>query len=53
MLFVGEKELDSEVYPLKNTISGEEKQLSVARIVSTIRDHRQRGEEEFDIASEE
>lgn len=35
MLFVGEKELDSEVYPLKNTISGEEKQLSVARIVST------------------
>lgn len=53
MLFVGEKELDSEVYPLKNTISGEEKRLSVARIVSTIRDHRQRGEEEFDIASEE
>ncbi|HRC28350.1 MAG TPA: histidine--tRNA ligase [Candidatus Saccharimonas sp.] len=51
ILFVGEEELKSEVYPLKNTVSGDEKKLSVARIVSTIRDRRQHhaSDDEFDV----
>ncbi len=55
ILFVGEAELNTEVYPLKNTISGDEKRLSFERIVSTITDRRSRHSRDddiFDVASD-
>lgn len=54
LLFVGEDELKSEVYPLKVVATGEEKKLSIERIVSTVSDRRAgrttREEDEFDIS---
>jgi len=42
VIFIGDKELESERYKLKNLASGEEKELSLERIVSTIATrHRQ------------
>lgn len=55
LLFVGEAELANEVYPLKNTASGEEKRLSFERIVSTITDRRARhfhDDDDFDLADD-
>lgn len=40
MLFVGDKELDSEQYSLKDLKSGELETHSLQRIVSTVKDHR-------------
>lgn len=40
-LFVGEKELAEERFTLKNLHTGEEKQLSLERLVSTVLDSRQ------------
>lgn len=40
VLFVGEDELDNQMYKLKNLKSGEEQTLSTARLVSTIKDIR-------------
>lgn len=42
MLFVGEKEIADEAYRLKDTVSEEEKVLSVPRIVTTVADYRHR-----------
>ena len=36
VLFVGEKELNEEVFPLKNMKTGEEQQLSLAEIAANI-----------------
>ena len=55
ILFVGEAELGSEVYPLKSTITGDEKRLSFERIVSTIADRRSKhsGDDDiFDVISD-
>ncbi len=52
VMFVGEEELKSEVYPLKNFETGTEQKLSLERIVSAIRDHRAkptRDDEEFTV----
>lgn len=48
ILVVGEEEAKSQTYPLKRTATGEEKKLSVERIVSTIKDRRLRTEDEDD-----
>ncbi len=40
VMFVGEDELKSEVYSLKNLRTGDEQKLSLERIVTTIMDHR-------------
>lgn len=40
IVFVGDSELKSEVYPVKNVQSGEEEKLSFERIVTTLRDKR-------------
>ncbi len=40
IVFVGEDELKSEVYPVKNVQSGKEEKLSFERIVTTVRDKR-------------
>ena len=55
LLFVGEAELASEIYPLKNTVTSEEKQLSFERIVSLVTDRRSKrhsDDAEFDIVAE-
>lgn len=49
MLFVGEAELNNEVYPLKSTVSGDEKRLSFERIVSVITDRRSKHSDDDDI----
>jgi histidyl-tRNA synthetase len=54
LMFVGDEELTAEMYPLKNTITSEEKKLSFERIVSTVADrrsHSDKDDEEFDLAS--
>lgn len=40
ILFIGDEEVKSETYPLKDTITSDEKKLSFERIVSTIADRR-------------
>lgn len=55
LLFVGEAELTNEVYPLKNTVTNDEKRLSFERIVSTITDRRTRhshDDDDFDLADD-
>jgi histidyl-tRNA synthetase len=42
VMFVGEKELKSELYSFKDLASSEEQSLSTARIVSAIMDHRKK-----------
>lgn len=50
ILFVGDEELAKEVYPLKNTITGDEKKLSFERIVTTVNDRRRKHEDDdFDV----
>ncbi len=54
IMFVGEAELGSEIYPLKNTMTGEEIRMSFERVVTTVKDRRRRklGEDEdFDLSS--
>ncbi len=51
VMFVGEEELKSEVYSLKNLRTGDEQKLSLERIVTTVMDYRHaRGssDKEFD-----
>lgn len=53
LMFIGEAELTSDVFPLKNTITSDEQKLSLERIVSTVRDRRQvkvAGDEAFDVS---
>jgi histidyl-tRNA synthetase len=40
MLFIGEQEVQSEIYPLKNVITASEEKLSFAQIVDTLKSHR-------------
>jgi histidyl-tRNA synthetase len=42
MLFVGEKELDENIYTLKDVESQDEHKLSFERVVTTIEDHRRK-----------
>ena len=52
ILVIGDDELKSEVYPLRNAVTREEETLSVERIVSTVRDHRhtrKHREDDFDL----
>lgn len=51
LIVVGENEVKTKVYPVKNTLTSNEEKLSFERIVSTVRDRRQRrtGEDDFDI----
>lgn len=52
ILVVGEDEVRQKAYPLKRTATGEEKKLSVERIVSVIKDRRHHpvDEDDFDIS---
>lgn len=47
MVFVGEEELKSEIYPLKDTALSVEQKLSFERIVSSVKDRRHHAEGDF------
>lgn len=47
LLFVGEKELETEVYRLKDVKHEKEQELSLERIVTTVEDYRGRNKDEF------
>lgn len=48
IVFVGEKELASEIYPFKDTASSEEQKLSFERIVSSVKDRRRKHTDDLD-----
>ncbi|MGH7196541.1 MAG: histidine--tRNA ligase [Candidatus Saccharimonadales bacterium] len=48
MLFVGKKELDEEIYTLKDIAREREQKLPFSRLVSAIKDYRHRNDEVFD-----
>lgn len=48
LVFIGEKELESGVYPFKDTITGKEQQLSFERVVSTVKDRRHHTRDDID-----
>jgi len=54
LMFIGEDEIRSGVYPLKRTETGEEQKLSLERVVSMVKDRRHHHEiendEDFDIS---
>ena len=47
IIFVGEKELKSEIYPFKDTASSEEQKLSFERIVSSVKDRRRGSQDDL------
>jgi histidyl-tRNA synthetase len=48
IVFVGDDELQSEIYPFKDTASAEEQKLSFERIVSGVKDRRRKRTDELD-----
>ena len=48
IVFVGDDELNSKVYPFKDTASSEEQKLSFERIVSSVKDRRHKHVDELD-----
>ena len=48
IVFVGDDELQSEIYPFKDTKSAEEQKLSFERIVSSVKDRRRKHTDELD-----
>ncbi|HEY5695497.1 MAG TPA: His/Gly/Thr/Pro-type tRNA ligase C-terminal domain-containing protein, partial [Candidatus Saccharimonadales bacterium] len=47
IVFVGEKELKSEIYPFKDTASSEEQKLSFERIVTSVKDRRRKSSDDL------
>jgi len=48
MLFVGQKEIDEEVFTLKEVATSQEQHLPFSRLVSAIKDYRHKTKEVFD-----
>jgi histidyl-tRNA synthetase len=48
IIFIGEDELQSEIYPFKDTASSEEQKLSFERIVSSVKDRRRTHTDDLD-----
>lgn len=48
MVFVGDEELNKEIYPFKDTAKAEEQALSFERIVSTVKDRRLKHDDDLD-----
>jgi histidyl-tRNA synthetase len=48
IIFIGEDELSSEIYPFKDTASSVEQKLSFERIVSSVKDRRRKHTDELD-----
>lgn len=52
IMFIGEEELGSEMYTIKNSVTSEEKKLSLARVVSAVKDRRSKlsaEDDDFDL----
>jgi len=47
LLFVGDRELESEVYRLKDVKRETEQELSLERVVTTVEDHRRTGKDDL------
>lgn len=50
LLFVGEDELKSETYSLKNVATGTDEKLSLERVISAVKDHRKNPAKDDDSA---
>lgn len=48
LIFVGEEELKTELYPFKDTATGNEQKLSFERIISTVKDRRHGSKDDID-----
>ena len=48
VLFIGSTEIESEIYPLKNTKNGDEEKVSFERMVTVLSDRRRRRDEDAD-----
>jgi histidyl-tRNA synthetase len=48
IIFIGDEELSSEIYPFKDTASSEEQKLSFERIVSSVKDRRRTHVDDLD-----
>lgn len=48
MLFVGQNELDDEIYTLKDVATSKEQKLPLPRLISAIKDYRHKSQEVFD-----
>jgi len=48
LVFVGEEELASELYPFKDTATSQEQKLSFERIVTNVKDRRHRAKDDLD-----
>jgi histidyl-tRNA synthetase len=48
IIFVGEKELQTEIYSFKDTASSDEQKLSFERIVSSVKDRRRKHQDDLD-----
>lgn len=46
MIFVGENELEKELYPFKDAVTTEEEVLSIERIVSRVKDRRRKNDDD-------
>ena len=49
IVFIGEEEIASGVYPLKDTLTSNEQKVDLSRMVSLVKDHRRKVDDEFDI----
>ena len=45
-MFVGETELESGIYPIKNLDDSTEQQVDFDRVITTVKDHRYDGDED-------
>jgi histidyl-tRNA synthetase len=48
VVFVGDDELQTEVYPFKDVVASSEQKLSLERIISTVKDRRRKRTDELD-----
>lgn len=49
ILFVGSEELEHEVYTLKDTKKSDEQKVGFSRLVTVVKDHRRKADDDFDI----
>jgi len=49
IVFIGDEEITSGVYPLKDTTTSEEQKVDFSRMVTLVKDHRRKVDDEFDI----
>lgn len=49
IVFIGEEELTSGVYPLKDTKKSDEQKVDLARMITIVKDRRRKNDDDFDI----